>query len=265
MASEKQLAANRLNSLKSTGPRTPEGKAIARLNAVQDGLTGQLTIIPREEYATWVAFSRRLTASLNPAGPQDLHIAARIVRDTWRLHRIAANEENIYTLDLVEKSPDLILTEAGTASNSSSARALAVAISNTRTFFNHPRDFERASLYEQRLKRGLHKDYALFRQLQRDRNLPATKSVARTGRLQPNPPAPVEPEPGYTMFQRHYPHSKETTSPSNGFVFPNDITDSLAVKLSPQVINRDSPPFQNWFAMDSKKFQAVVQDPYWHY
>ena len=270
MVSDKQLAANRLNATKSTGPRTPEGKAITRLNAVRDGLTGQLTIIPRDEYATWVGFSQNLTGSLNPTGPQELHVAARIVRDTWRLHRIAANEENMYTLGLLDQSApdnqgDIILRESGPASDP----ALAVAISNTRTFFNRPRDFERASLYEQRLKRGLHKDYALFRQLQRDRNLPATKSAPRSRHMQPNPPGPIELEPGYTMFERHYPHSKETTSGSNGFVFPEGPKDRfgfpLGLKIAPQVVNRDHPYVNPWPGINRAKYAPLVQDPYWPY
>ena len=266
MATDKQLAANRLNSLKSTGPRTPEGKAITRLNAVRDGLTGQLTIVPREEHAIFVALSQHLTASLDPTGPQELHIAARIVRDTWRLHRIAANEENIYTLDLVENDTDLILTETGTASTD---RALAVAVCNSRTFMTRTRDFERASLIEQRLKRGLHKDYALFRQLQRDRNLPATRSAPRSRHIQYPTPAPVDREPGCTLFERSYGHSKETTSRPNGFVFPEGPKDRfgfpLGLKIEPQVVNSTHPYVNPWPGINHAKYAPVIQDPYWPY
>ena len=42
MATAKQIEANRLNALKSTGPRTVEGKSASRLNAVTHGLAAIL-------------------------------------------------------------------------------------------------------------------------------------------------------------------------------------------------------------------------------
>ncbi|HWE39743.1 MAG TPA: hypothetical protein VG406_24550, partial [Isosphaeraceae bacterium] len=43
-----QLAARRANAKLSTGPRTPEGKAIAAMNAVSHGLCANTAVLPGE-------------------------------------------------------------------------------------------------------------------------------------------------------------------------------------------------------------------------
>jgi len=183
VATAKQIAANRANAKKSTGPRTLAGKLITRLNALKDGLTGQLLVIAPEERETYNAFSQKLTASLNPIGIEELHVAARIVRDTWRLHRIAAIEETAYAFGLLENEADSgsilarVVVDAPTAA---AAREIRVAVSNALTFEARARDFDRASGIEARLRRGLHKDYALLHHLQKERNRPHTTFVRST-------------------------------------------------------------------------------------
>jgi hypothetical protein len=49
MTSEKKAQANRQNALKSTGPKTPEGKDAVRLNAMKHGLLCQEVLLPGED------------------------------------------------------------------------------------------------------------------------------------------------------------------------------------------------------------------------
>src|SRR3981081_4740662 len=49
--SHRRLRANRLNALKSTGPKTEEGKAISRANALKHGLTATVIKTPEEAEA----------------------------------------------------------------------------------------------------------------------------------------------------------------------------------------------------------------------
>ena len=46
MATEKQIEANRRNAAKSTGPRSPEGKARSSMNALKSGVDAEAEIIP---------------------------------------------------------------------------------------------------------------------------------------------------------------------------------------------------------------------------
>lgn len=48
MTSQKQLEANRQNALRSTGPRTADGRAAVSQNAVRHGLRAQRVVIEGE-------------------------------------------------------------------------------------------------------------------------------------------------------------------------------------------------------------------------
>ena len=49
MATLKQFEANRRNSQKSTGPKTPEGKSAVSMNALRHGLRARTVVLPGED------------------------------------------------------------------------------------------------------------------------------------------------------------------------------------------------------------------------
>ena len=88
MTTEAQVAANRLNAQKSTGPRTPEGKAIVARNAIKHGLLGEQIVVEGED-AFHFAFHRdEMMRSLTPVGEVEITLADRLVGLSWRLQRI---------------------------------------------------------------------------------------------------------------------------------------------------------------------------------
>jgi hypothetical protein len=106
MATPAQIIANRANAQKSTGPRSPEGKAAARFNALQHGLHAESLIIPGEDPEEL----RRLTADyqseFRPASPAALFHVDTMVRADWQKRRLLRLEADVYRIVLAE-NPEL--------------------------------------------------------------------------------------------------------------------------------------------------------------
>ena len=79
----------------STGPRTPEGKAISSQNAVKHGLTSSQVHIPEGRQAEFKQLQNELTEQLNPNGALEHTIFARLVRASWNLRRVDEIEDGI--------------------------------------------------------------------------------------------------------------------------------------------------------------------------
>ena len=96
MTTPKKAEANRRNALKSTGPRTVEGKARASWNATKHGLLSARTLFTYEDAGTFKAFGSRLHADLAPVGELEELLVDRIVSVSWRLRRAAKVEAAVY-------------------------------------------------------------------------------------------------------------------------------------------------------------------------
>src|ERR1700744_2253542 len=107
MISEKQLAANRQNAQRSTGPRTAEGKKVSALNARRHNLTGQVTAMTDADRIMPDAFSASIVESLAPEGAMETQLAQRIATDSWRLNRLSAVEDNLFALGHNAKSDEI--------------------------------------------------------------------------------------------------------------------------------------------------------------
>ena len=95
MATEKQVVANQTNALKSTGPRTAEGKMISSANATKHGVLTSALLIPGENEEMFQDFSDKIRSSLDPQnGIEEFH-ADRIIACAWRLRRVI-QIENIF-------------------------------------------------------------------------------------------------------------------------------------------------------------------------
>ena len=103
MATEKQIAANRLNARKSTGPRTPEGRAAVRLNGVTHGLTAETLVLKTENETDFTALVESLETEHQPATPTEEILVAQLALAAWRLRRLHHMEAGYYKFRLKEQ------------------------------------------------------------------------------------------------------------------------------------------------------------------
>src|SRR5215472_16091095 len=71
MASLEQIQANRQNARKSTGPRSAEGKAKSRFNALKSGIDAQSAVIPDEDPAKFQELSDEYYTRFQPQTPEE--------------------------------------------------------------------------------------------------------------------------------------------------------------------------------------------------
>jgi hypothetical protein len=93
MSSQAQINANRLNSLKSTGPTSPEGKAASSLNALKTGIHAASHIICGEDPAALEALTAAFLLQFQPTDPNQLALVDTLIAAEWtqrRLRRIEA-------------------------------------------------------------------------------------------------------------------------------------------------------------------------------
>ena len=190
MSTQPQILANQANAQKSTGPRTPEGKAKASKNAVKLGLfIGDHALVQEEpqEYA------ETLAGYISDYGPQnnvEHQLVCNLTVATMRQNRLARIELGIfYDTDYGETRLDATLTMTknyidNQANHTALARAQAAA----------ERSFYRAyNALEQRLKRSRFAERPRPEEVEIAIIPPETNK--RPGPPQPTPPAAEQNEP----------------------------------------------------------------------
>ena len=109
LISEKQHEANCRNAQNSCGPKTPEGKAAVRLNALIYGLRARTLIIRDEKAEEFQRFFDTLIAELQPQDELERMQVQQMAVAHWILARIAYGENQIYQEDLpIERQLDLL-------------------------------------------------------------------------------------------------------------------------------------------------------------
>jgi hypothetical protein len=92
----------------TTGPNTPEGKAIVAMNSVKHGLRTQAIIIPDvEAEEDWIDLRESILDTLVPADPLEECLAHRVAECLWRLRRVTRAELRAHTAKYNDLAKDL--------------------------------------------------------------------------------------------------------------------------------------------------------------
>ena len=108
MATPAQIAANRANALKSTGPRSEPGKAASRFNALKHSLNAESLILPGEDPAEYRELADGYLDSHQPQTPDERFHVDALIRADWHKRRLERVEADLYRTILSESpTPNL--------------------------------------------------------------------------------------------------------------------------------------------------------------
>ena len=96
MATQKQIEANRHNAQKSTGPKTPEGKAAVAQNAIKHGLYTWTLLLPEEDPAKYEALCDEYVAHYQPEGLEEIELVEQLVTGKWELTRLNLMKQGVF-------------------------------------------------------------------------------------------------------------------------------------------------------------------------
>jgi hypothetical protein len=202
MATKAQIAANRKNAQKSTGPKTPEGRNAVRLNGLKHGLTSKILVLPGESLSDFENLLDSLEAEHQPATPTEVILVRQMAMASWRLNRILHMEASHYHIRRSELEDNF----EENYTNLTESDRHAIIADRDLTLMNFSR-------YEARLERSFHKNLTALQRLRAQRKsemtnqsqsqeiptpaaAPGTAARSENGRAEHGRPADRHPETG---------------------------------------------------------------------
>jgi hypothetical protein len=167
--SDAQLAANRENAQKSTGPKTAEGKAHVHLNALKTGLTGRTVCLPSDDATLYQDLMSKYSRLYQPVGPEEEALVQSVVDIRWRLDRIPGLLMALLNkgrIELAADDPDFV--------KRNQADMLEIEV-----MAKYEKEFKNLNLQESRLARRREREIAELKQLQKERKANEAAALER--------------------------------------------------------------------------------------
>jgi hypothetical protein len=282
MTTEARIHANRLNAQKSTGPQTPQGKAVVSQNALKHGLSARHDVITSESQADFDLHRDALLAELAPLSPMESILADRIVSLSWRLKRADLIQNQTFDA-LHEEStakPFPALTRLLTPENQDPDLTLGrIALKD----FSNERVLDRLLMYERRIEHSLYKTTLELQRLRLLRTLePSEPNLEpQDRRLAPGPvpggstepnktPEPAQNHPTSTI-QACPPKAESSIITQNKPNSPNDKTtatsyatqsySNIPLRSAPKEQTQTKPIPPTQYAIRNTQYENQTQFP----
>jgi hypothetical protein len=191
---------SRANSQKSTGPRSTPGKQRSSLNAVKHNLSGQNLILLESEAEAYNRMGSAMLIDLKPKSEPERQIAQKIVDTNFRLNRLTAIENNMFTFGLLKNDLDTPHDDR-----------IEIMAAQSRAWIERANSFDVLGRYESRLSRQLLKYQEEFERLQAVRKeqerIDSTRSLDEIKRDEFDPASfgKLLEFPRYSHFLTHLP------------------------------------------------------------
>jgi hypothetical protein len=227
MATESQINANRRNAQKSTGPKTPEGKARSRQNGLQHGLTAQTCMLENEDPEALLELLQELQEKYDPQDTDEDFLLERMAKARFKYNRIMPLEAAILNLRLaVDRAPKELQEAQGQAGRRAWAYMRDANGGNalsklSRYETTQLREYDRAREELQRIQKirtatpPRSPEPANNQELRREPNPPTTPIPPSTSK--PPQPTTGKPEPSTQnpAPKTHHPQPIASQKPSN--------------------------------------------------
>ena len=199
MPTQAQRKANRQNAKKSTGPRTPEGKARSSKNALKHGLLARDAVMADEDPAEYDRQLQILEENLFPKNAIEFEFVLQIADARWRLRRITRIEAGLTTYQYHgtdratrERYPDTVVPGRN-GENQLLGKSMQ----------DHTQALHNLARYRTMTSRDITRALRMIRQLRKDEyeckeNRAANRAIHRPTVTDPDPyntPDPMEPQP----------------------------------------------------------------------
>jgi hypothetical protein len=112
MGTNRQISANQINSTKSTGPNTVQGKLAVTGNALKWGIFSEQVLLPDENGDVFDGFTRQTLADLRPVGALETTLADAMVACLWRWRRLHGIEAGLFQMYRIYEGDDRGLATA---------------------------------------------------------------------------------------------------------------------------------------------------------